>query len=116
YADLTPAAQKAASSSEGFGAKLTPLAGAIAGLITINTLKTWGELANQFTLLQSRIDRLSPSLEQGAQSYQALLAISSQTGQSMPNTVKLWESLSSALKEVGATNSQVLTLTSTLGK
>jgi tape measure domain-containing protein len=109
-------AKQAGISSEGFGAKLTPLAGAIAGIITVSTLKTWGELANQFTLLQSRIDRLSPSVEQGAKTYQSLLAISSQTGQSMGSTVKLWESLTSALKELGATNNQVLTLTSTLGK
>lgn len=109
-------AKKAGISAEGFGAKLTPLAATIAGLITINTLKSWAELANQFTLLQARIDRLSPSLEQGAKTYQALLAISSQTGQSMGSTVKLWESLTSALKDLGATNNQVLQLTGTLGK
>lgn len=116
YDELANSGKKAQTSSESFGAKLTPLAATIAGLITINTLKSWGELANQFTLLQSRIDRLSPSLEQGAKTYQALLQISSQTGQSMGSTVKLWESLTSALKELGATNNQVLTLTSTLGK
>lgn len=116
YDELASGGKKAETATDGFAAKLTPLAATIAGLITINTLKAWGELANQFTLLQSRIDRLSPSLEQGAKTYQALLQISSQTGQSMGSTVKLWESLTSALKELGATNNQVLTLTSTLGK
>lgn len=46
----------------------------------------------------------------------ALSAIASQTGNSLADTEHLWESLTSSLKETGATNSQILALTSTLQK
>lgn len=113
---LGKATDKASISVEGFGAKLTPLAGAIAGLISVQALTSMGKLAEQFTLLQSRIARLSPDLNTAAQTYQRLLAVAAQTGQNMPETVKLWETLTSSLKSLGATNDQVLTLTSTLQK
>ncbi len=45
-----------------------------------------------------------------------LSSISSQTGNSLSETERLWESLTSALKETGATNSQILALTTTLQK
>lgn len=108
--------KKAQVTSDGFGAKLKPLAGIIAGLITVQTLKQWGELAEQFTLLQSRINRLSPDLVTAGKTYQELLTIAAQTGQTLPATVKLWETLSTSLKSLGATNAEVLTLTGTLQK
>lgn len=100
----------------GLSAKLTPLAGAIAGLITVQTLTAMGKMAEQFTLLQSRIARLSPDIDTARASYQALLSIASTTGSTMADTTKLWESLTGTLKSLGATNAQVLTLTSTLQK
>lgn len=103
-------------SSSKFSGVLTPLAGAIAGLITVQTLKQWAGLAEQFTLLEARVTRLSPSLTQATTNYQELLRIASATGQTVPATVKLWESLTSSLKTLGATNDQVLTLTGTLQK
>lgn len=100
----------------GFGTSLKPLAAAVAGVITVQTLKTWAQMAEQFTLLQSRVTRLSPDLVTAGTNYKALLAIAAQTGQTLPATVKLWESLTSSLKTLGATNDQVLTLTGTLQK
>ncbi len=108
--------QKVDSSSRRLGSSLSPLAAAIAGVITVQTIKQWGLMAEQFTLFQTRIARLSPDIDTAASSYQSLLAISGKTGQSMAATVKLWESLTSTLKEFGATNSQVLELTTTLQK
>lgn len=109
-------AGSAGKSVGGLTAKLTPLASAIAGVITVQTLAAWGKIAEQFTLLRSRINRLSPDLQAASQNYQQLLNIASSTGQSMPQTVKLWEALTSSLKSLGATNDQVLQLTSTLQK
>ena len=116
YTKLESSAKGAKVSSEGFGAKLTPLAAAVAGVITVQTLAQWGKMAEQFTLLQARITRLSPDLDSAASSYNSLLTIASQTGSTMANTTKLWESLTTTLKAFGATNTQVLQLTSTLQK
>lgn len=103
-------------SSSKFGTALKPLAAAVAGLITVQTLKQWAGLAEQFTLLEARVTRLSPSLTQASTNYQELLRIAAATGQTVPATVKLWESLTASLKSLGATNDQVLTLTGTLQK
>lgn len=116
YADLQNNTVKTAKSSQGFAATLTPLAAVIAGLISVQTIKQWGQMAEQFTLFQSRINRLSPDIDTAAASYQALLNISSKTGSAMGDTVKLWESLTGTLTALGATNAQVLQLTGTLQK
>ena len=44
------------------------------------------------------------------------LAIASNTGASLKDTAKLWETMTASLKETGATNSQILALTDTLQK
>lgn len=116
YGKLEGSTKQAKVTSEGFGAKLIPLAAAIAGVITVQTLAQWGKMAEQFSLFQSRISRLSPDIDTAAASYNSLLQIASRTGATMQNTVKLWESLTGTLKSLGATNEQVLTLTSTLQK
>lgn len=114
--DLGKSTDKAAGSAEGFSAKLTPLAAVIGGLVSVQALVNMGKLAEQFTLLQARITRLSTDTATAATTYQRLLSIASATGQTVPETVKLWETLTSSLKSLGATNDQVLTLTSTLQK
>lgn len=116
FSKVGKAANDAGSKAEGFASKLTPLAAAIAGVITAQTLATWGKMAEQFTLLQARITRLSSDVETARSTYQSLLAIASETGSSMGDSVRLWESLTSTLKSLGATNAQVLQLTSTLQK
>ena len=114
--NLEGSTKKAKVSAEGFGAKLAPLAAAVAGVITVQTLANWGKMAEQFTLLQSRIARLSPDLATASDTYKQLLTVAAQTGQTMPATVKLWETLSTSLKSLGASNADVLTLTETLQK
>lgn len=116
YKKLDGSTDSAQAKTKAFGSSLSPLASAIAGVITVQTLKSWGMLAEQFTLLQARIKRLSPDLDTAKASYQSLLTIASNTGATLPNTVKLWEALTSTLKDLGATNAQVLTLTDTLQK
>lgn len=66
--------------------------------------------------LQARVTRLSPSIDQAKDSMRELSAIASQTGSSLADTERLWESLTSSLKQSGATNRQILSLTATLQK
>lgn len=107
---------KTAGQTSSFTFKMSGLATAIAGAITIDTLTRWQQLGEQFTLYQARITRLSAGTDQAADSYRALLAISSKTGAGMGDTVQLWESLTNTLRELGQSGAQVLTLTETLQK
>lgn len=116
YRKLDGSTAGAQKKTAGFASSLTPLAAAVAGVITAQTLKQWGQMAEQFTLFQARITRLTGDVDKAAVSYQALLQISSKTGSTMGDTVKLWESLTGTLKSLGATNSQILQLTGTLQK
>ena len=113
---LEKATEQASSAAGGFTAKLTPLAAAIGGLVTAQAILDIGKMAEQFTLLQARITRLSADSETAAATYNRLLTVAAATGQTMPATVKLWETLTSSLKSLGATNDQVVTLTGTLQK
>lgn len=116
YKKLDGSASKIEKKTSAFGTSLTPLAAAVGGVITAQTLLQWGKMAEQFTLFQARITRLSSDAETASATYQNLLQIAGKTGQTMGATVKLWESLSTTLKEFGASNDQVLQLTSTLQK
>lgn len=109
-------AQTAGTKMDGFATKLSPLAVAIGGLVTIDTLRRIQQLGEEFTLLQARVTRLSGSTQQAATNYQTLLNIASTTGATMGDTVKLWESLTATLRELGGTDAQVLRLTETLQK
>lgn len=113
---LEKATEGASNAAGGFAARLTPLAAAIGGLVTAQAILDLGKMAEQFTLLQARITRLSADSETAAATYNRLLTVAAATGQTMPETVKLWETLTSSLKSLGATNDQVITLTSTLQK
>lgn len=113
---LEKATEGASNAAGGFAARLTPLAAAIGGLVTAQSLASLGKMAEQFTLLQARITRLSADSETAAATYNRLLGVAAATGQTMPDTVKLWETLTSSLKSLGATNDQVITLTNTLQK
>lgn len=97
-------------------ASLTPLAAAIGGLISIQAIVNLQKMAEQFTVLNARVARLSVDSQDAAENYRALINISSMTGATLPNTVALWESLSGTLKEMGRTNADVLRLTETLQK
>ena len=73
-------------------------------------------IGDEMVTLQARIARLSPSIDVAKETLASLSAIAAQTGNSLSETERLWESLTTALKETGATNSQILGLTSTLQK
>lgn len=93
---------------------------ALAGAISVSLVMQWGsaflEVADNMTQLQARIARLSTDAATAKQTFSDIAAIASRTGSSISDTTKLWETLTSSLKEAGATNAQVLNLTDTLQK
>jgi len=89
---------------------------AIAGAFTIQAAQRIIEIADSMNTLQARIARLSPDAEKARETMSSLSAIASSSGNSLAETERLWESLTTALKETGATNKQVLSLTDTLQK
>lgn len=89
---------------------------AIAAAFTIDAAKKIIAIGDEMVTLQARIARLSPSIDVAKETLASLSAIAAQTGNSLSETERLWESLTTALKETGATNSQILGLTSTLQK
>lgn len=99
-----------------FSFAMAPLAAAIAGLVTVQALTNLQKLSEQFTLLESRVKRLSGSAEEAQSNYAALLQISSAGGSDLTTTIKLWESLTASLTSLGVTRDQVLSLTDTLQK
>lgn len=99
-----------------FGTALTPLAGAIAGIVSVQALANLQKLSEQFTLLESRVKRLSATTEDARTNYAALIQISSAGGSDLTTTIKLWESLTASLTSLGVTRDQVLSLTDTLQK
>lgn len=99
-----------------FGSALTPLAGAIAGIVSVQAIANLQKLSEQFTLLESRVKRLSGSAADAKTNYAALIQISSAGGSDLTTTIKLWESLTASLTSLGVTRDQVLSLTDTLQK
>lgn len=92
----------------------------LAGSISVSLIIGWGkaflDIADNMTQLQARIKRLTGDAETAKETFNSLTNIASTTGASLSDTTKLWETLTSSLKEAGATNAQVLNLTDTLQK
>lgn len=89
---------------------------AIAAAITVQTIRAAQQLAEKFTLLEARVTRLSASTAEAEVAYLRLADVARRTGSDLGNTVQLWESLTGTLRELGATNSQIVRLTETLQK
>ncbi|MDL0052395.1 tape measure protein [Enterobacter kobei] len=107
---------RASGSVSRFEGALNKVGVAIAAAFTIETAKRLIAIGDEMATLQARITRLSPSIDTAKETMSALSAIASQTGNSLSETERLWESLTTALKSAGATNSQIIALTSTLQK
>ncbi|HHL8024905.1 TPA: tape measure protein [Escherichia coli] len=99
-----------------FEGALNKVGVAIAAAFTIDAAKKLIAIGDEMVTLQARIARLSPGIDVAKETLASLSAIAAQTGNSLSETERLWESLTTALKETGATNSQILGLTSTLQK
>lgn len=109
-------ATTAAKKMDELQTNINRVAGAIAASLVVDWGKAFLVAADNMSQLNSRIERLTGSAESASQTMQTLMNISSATGGSLQDTQKLWESLSTALKDTGATNGQVLQLTETLQK
>ena len=127
---LGAASRKAANDAKGFGkalddagkqaasavSSLNPLALAISAVISVESIRRIQQTAEEFTLLNARVARLSSDSQAAATNYQQLLNIANRTGTGLGDTVKLWENLTMTLRELGGTDDQVLRLTETLQK
>ncbi|HBW3593530.1 TPA: tape measure protein [Klebsiella pneumoniae] len=92
------------------------VAGAIAASLVVDWGKAFLVAADNMSQLNARIERLTGSAAAASQTMQSLMRISSATGGSLQDTEKLWETLSTALRDTGATNGQIIQLTETLQK
>lgn len=108
--------EQSSRSAGRFEGALNKVGVAIAAAFTIDAAKKLIAIGDEMVTLQARIARLSPSIDVAKETLASLSAIAAQTGNSLSETERLWESLTTALKETGATNSQILVLTSTLQK
>lgn len=108
--------EQSSRSAGRFEGALNKVGVAIAAAFTIDAAKKLIAIGDEMVTLQARIARLSPSIDAAKETLASLSAIAAQTGNSLSETERLWESLTTALKETGATNSQILGLTSTLQK
>ncbi|MCD5717846.1 tape measure protein [Klebsiella pneumoniae] len=108
--------EQSSRSAGRFEGALNKVGVAIAAAFTIDAAKKLIGIGDEMVTLQARIARLSPSIDVAKDTLASLSAIASQTGSGLYETEKLWESLTTSLKETGATNAQVLSLTATLQK
>ena len=108
--------KNAGGAASGLKTSMSMLSGAISASLIIGWGKAFLDIADNMTQLQARIKRLTGDTETAKETFNSLTNIASTTGASLSDTTKLWETLTSSLKEAGATNAQVLNLTDTLQK
>lgn len=109
-------ATNAAKKMDELQTNINRVAGAIAASLVVDWGKAFLVAADNMSQLNARIERLTGSAATASQTMQSLMRISSATGGSLQDSAKLWETLSTALRDTGATNGQVIQLTETLQK
>ncbi|XRP06561.1 tape measure protein [Enterobacter cloacae] len=109
-------ATTAAKKMDELQTNINRVAGAIAASLVVDWGKAFLVAADNMSQLNARIERLTGSAASASQTMQNLMRISSATGGSLQDTAKLWETLSTALRDTGATNAQIIQLTETLQK
>ncbi|MES3411022.1 tape measure protein [Enterobacter hormaechei] len=109
-------ATNAAKKMDELQTNINRVAGAIAASLVVDWGKAFLVAADNMSQLNARIERLIGSAATASQTMQNLMRISSATGGSLQDTAKLWETLSTALRDTGATNGQIIQLTETLQK
>ncbi|MEG5302126.1 tape measure protein [Enterobacter kobei] len=109
-------ATNAAKKMDELQTNINRVAGAIAASLIVDWGKAFLVAADNMSQLNARIERLTGSAAAASQTMQSLMRISSATGGSLQDTEKLWETLSTALRDTGATNGQIIQLTETLQK
>ncbi|EKK5566483.1 tape measure protein [Enterobacter hormaechei] len=109
-------ATNAAKKMDELQTNINRVAGAIAASLVVDWGKAFLVAADNMSQLNARIERLTGSAATASQTMQNLMRISSATGGSLQDTAKLWETLSTALRDTGATIDQIIQLTETLQK
>ncbi|HCM9223957.1 tape measure protein [Enterobacter bugandensis] len=109
-------ATTAAKKMDELQTNINRVAGAIAASLVVDWGKAFLVAADNMSQLNARIERLTGSAAVASQTMQSLMRISSATGGSLQDTARLWETLSTALRDTGATNGQIIQLTETLQK
>lgn len=109
-------ATNAAKKMDELQTNINRVAGAIAASLVVDWGRAFLVAADNMSQLNARIERLTGSAATASQTMQSLMRISSATGGSLQDTAKLWETLSTALRDTGATNGQIIQLTETLQK
>lgn len=109
-------ATNAAKKMDELQTNINRVAGAIAASLVVDWGKAFLVAADNMSQLNARIERLTGSAAAASQTMQSIMRISSATGGSLQDTEKLWETLSTALRDTGATNGQIIQLTETLQK
>ncbi|HCT5582490.1 TPA: tape measure protein [Enterobacter kobei] len=109
-------ATNAAKKMDELQTNINRVAGAIAASLVVDWGKAFLVAADNMSQLNARIERLTGSAAAASKTMQSLMRISSATGGSLQDTEKLWETLSTALRDTGATNGQIIQLTETLQK
>ncbi|EPE8662893.1 tape measure protein [Escherichia coli] len=109
-------ATNAAKKMDELQTNINRVAGAIAASLVVDWGKAFLVAADNMSQLNARIERLTGSAATASQTMQSLMRISSATGGSLQDTAELWETLSTALRDTGATNDQIIQLTETLQK
>ncbi|WP_312381624.1 tape measure protein [Stutzerimonas balearica] len=89
---------------------------AVIGMVSIQAIRSAQRLSEQFVLLEARVRRMSESADQAEITYGRLAEIARKSGTDMGDTVRLWESLTGTLRELGANDAQIVRLTETLQK
>lgn len=95
----------------GKSAKLMGLAFAAAGIASV--VRDFARLADATNTLEARVSRLAGTTADSAYVWQSLTEASNQVGASIADTVTLWSSLD---QSISATDAEIVTLTSTLQK
>ncbi len=105
-----------ANSSDRMAGAARSLGPAVAGMITIESLRRTQQLSEEYTRLQARVERISTSAGAAAIAYSQLNDIARRSGSGLGETVRLWEALDRSLGDLGANDAQILRLTDTLQK
>lgn len=90
---------KATESSGRMEMMLNRVALAIAGAFTLQAAQKIINIADEMSILQARVERLSPSIDAARATIASLSSIAAQTGNSLKDTEKLWESSLRHLKK-----------------
>ncbi|HEV7458236.1 MAG TPA: tape measure protein [Roseococcus sp.] len=113
---LSAAASGAGGALGGLVSALTSPAAAIAALTAGVTLgaRQIANLGDQYTSTMNRLQAATGSVQTATQVYSQLVQISAQTGASINDSAAAFQRFAIAARGIGATNSEVLTLTRTL--